>query len=138
MKYKYGPIDLVNNDEMAQQFFNRDYEDRGMLKWQGFFLSDHTSVIKKDKKASIAESIKPQQTNQEIMDVLFRALEYKYQVHIQLRELQQGETVVSVDGLVMQLDDGRVLIQVNDKGTYQWNIEKIRNVQVVPNGKIRW
>lgn len=123
---------------MAQQFFNRDYEDRGMLKWQGFFLSDHTSVIKKDKKASIAESIKPQQTNQEIMDVLFRALEYKYQVHIQLRELQQGETVVSVDGLVMQLDDGRVLIQVNDKGTYQWNIEKIRNVQVVPNGKIRW
>lgn len=108
-----------------------------MLKWQGFFLSDHTSTIKKDKKASAAEPMIPQQTNQQIMDILFNALEYQYQVHIQLRELQHGETVVSVEGFVMRLDEGRVLLQV-DEHTYQWNIEKIRNVQLIPNGKIKW
>lgn len=82
--------------------------------------------------------MKPQQTNQEMMDTLFRALEYKYQVHIQLQELQHGETVVSIEGLVMQLDDGRVLVRVDDKGNYQWNIAKIRNVEMIPNGKIKW
>ncbi|RRG08074.1 MAG: hypothetical protein DUD32_11110 [Lactobacillus sp.] len=139
MKHRYGPIDLINDDdETAQRFFKNDYEDRGMLKWQGFFLSDHTSTIKKDKKASVAEPMKPQQTNQEMMDTLFRALEYKYQVHIQLQELQHGETVVSIEGLVMQLDDGRVLVRVDDKGNYQWNIAKIRNVEMIPNGKIKW
>lgn len=38
MKHRYGPIDLINDDdETAQRFFKNDYEDRGMLKWQGFF-----------------------------------------------------------------------------------------------------
>lgn len=27
----------------------RLYQDRGMMKWQGFFLSEHTSEIKKDQ-----------------------------------------------------------------------------------------
>lgn len=25
-----------------------EYEDRGILKWQGFFLSDHTEKIEKE------------------------------------------------------------------------------------------
>ena len=28
----------------------RLYQDRGMMKWQGFFLSEHTSEIKKDQE----------------------------------------------------------------------------------------
>lgn len=26
----------------------RNYQDRGMMKWQGFFLSEHTSEIHQD------------------------------------------------------------------------------------------
>jgi hypothetical protein len=37
MKHKYGPIDQMKDDRVAQQFFKNDYEERGMLKWQGFF-----------------------------------------------------------------------------------------------------
>lgn len=38
--------------EMAvvNYFFEHDYHDRGMLKWQGFYLSDHTAALKEMKK----------------------------------------------------------------------------------------
>ena len=31
----------------------RNYHDRSMMKWQGFFLSEHTSEMKKDKADKI-------------------------------------------------------------------------------------
>lgn len=31
----------------------RAYRDRGMMKWQGFYLSEHTSEMKKDKADKI-------------------------------------------------------------------------------------
>lgn len=37
-------MDVVNN------FFEHDYHDRGMVKWQGFYLSDHTAALKKMAK----------------------------------------------------------------------------------------
>ncbi|PWG00329.1 hypothetical protein [Levilactobacillus bambusae] len=33
-------------DADVQHFFDVDYHDRGLMKWQGYFLSDHTSAIK--------------------------------------------------------------------------------------------
>ncbi|ANN47739.1 hypothetical protein A6F53_00065 [Levilactobacillus brevis] len=38
---------------IAEQFLKNKYHDRGMLKWQGFFLSDHTSSIKKEVNSPI-------------------------------------------------------------------------------------
>lgn len=34
----------------------RFYKDRGMLKWQGFFLSEHSSSLKDTKKSVIQDS----------------------------------------------------------------------------------
>lgn len=84
------------------------------------------------------EIVKPQQTNQEIEALLFRALEYQYQVHIQLNELQQGETIASVTGYVKQLERIRVLIQVDHNRIHEWNLSQIRNVQLCPTNKIKW
>ncbi|KAA8433589.1 hypothetical protein FKV73_02675 [Weissella paramesenteroides] len=43
---------MMNQDEALQEqlkraahFFEHDYQDRGMVKWQGFFLSDHTADV---------------------------------------------------------------------------------------------
>jgi len=33
--------------ERAAYFFAHDYHERGMVKWQGYFLSDHTEDVKK-------------------------------------------------------------------------------------------
>lgn len=36
-------------EEVAQYFFQNSYKDRGILKWQGFFLSDHKNLLKKSE-----------------------------------------------------------------------------------------
>lgn len=35
-------------DEVIDTFF-KNYQDRGMKKWSGFFLSDHVAAINKEK-----------------------------------------------------------------------------------------
>lgn len=34
-------------NEVATEFFKNDYHDRGIKKWGGFFLSEHTADLKK-------------------------------------------------------------------------------------------
>ncbi|CAK1253326.1 hypothetical protein [Fructobacillus tropaeoli] len=43
--------------QRAKTFFEQDYHERGKIKWNGFFLSDHTQKINQSKKdrASIHE-----------------------------------------------------------------------------------
>lgn len=42
------------NEDFLQEvktFFEQDYRERGKVKWQGFFLSDHTQKMKAQKQA---------------------------------------------------------------------------------------
>ncbi len=32
---------------LVANYFKNDYRERGLIKWRGFFLSDHTSALKK-------------------------------------------------------------------------------------------
>lgn len=34
-------------NEVASRFFKDDYQDRGIKKWGGFFLSEHSAALKK-------------------------------------------------------------------------------------------
>lgn len=38
-------------DAMVADFFANRYFDRGMRKWQGYYLSDHTAALKKQSKS---------------------------------------------------------------------------------------
>lgn len=38
-------------NEVADQFFKYYYHDRGIKKWGGFFLSEHTAELKKQTAA---------------------------------------------------------------------------------------
>lgn len=50
---------------MVTQFLNQ-YQDRGMMKWQGFYLSDHTSSLQKvDKK----DQMKLNRTHSDKMEI---------------------------------------------------------------------
>ncbi|MCI1923190.1 MAG: hypothetical protein LKJ64_03860 [Lentilactobacillus buchneri] len=51
MRKEKFDMDIVNN------FFKHDYHDRGMAKWQGFFLSDHTAALKKQKAKEAQQQI---------------------------------------------------------------------------------
>ncbi|MCG0724137.1 DNA-directed RNA polymerase subunit beta [Lactiplantibacillus plantarum] len=34
---------------IVNRFFRHDYHDRGLMKWQGFYLSDHTAALNQQK-----------------------------------------------------------------------------------------
>ncbi|WP_430751214.1 hypothetical protein [Lactiplantibacillus plantarum] len=34
---------------IVKRFFEHDYHDRGLMKWQGFYLSDHTAALNQQK-----------------------------------------------------------------------------------------
>lgn len=37
-------------DAIANRFFKFYYRDRGKIKWSGFFLSEHTAALKKNRQ----------------------------------------------------------------------------------------
>lgn len=57
----------LNKNEYRQSvvdnFFEQSYQDRGMLKWQGFYLSDYTAALNKERaKRDKKIEYRPQQT----------------------------------------------------------------------------
>lgn len=45
--------DFLKDDDWldtVSQYFRNDYRERGKVKWNGFFLSDHTAKLKKDSQ----------------------------------------------------------------------------------------
>ncbi|MGC4707579.1 hypothetical protein ACOY2N_12690 [Enterococcus faecium] len=52
-----------------------DYNDRGRLKWAGFYLSDHTEEIDADNEQRANQNLaKEQMTTEEISEVLNAAV----------------------------------------------------------------
>lgn len=47
MTYFYDDNEV---DNVATDFFQNYYQDRGKIKWGGFFLSEHTAALKKNKE----------------------------------------------------------------------------------------
>lgn len=42
----------MNDDfkNIVNNYFKNDYRERGKIKWNGYFLSDHTALLKSDEK----------------------------------------------------------------------------------------
>lgn len=62
---------MTNNKfdaQLVQQFLS-EYQDRGMLKWQGFYLSDHTSKLKQ-----MAQQQKNQEQQQHLRQMTTAAI----------------------------------------------------------------
>lgn len=81
-------------DEMVTRFF-KEYHDRGMMKWAGFYLSDHTQQL--EKKAAQAQHIvtkQPQLPLTEIKQRLIQAFNQHQTVTIQLNSLQTDTTKI--------------------------------------------
>ena len=72
-------------DKVVQDFF-KNYQDRKMKKWQGFFLSDHTMAINKDKqKRSVKHPVKDTMSIEEISLLLLKAYGNHRMVHLQVK-----------------------------------------------------
>ena len=83
----------------------RDFQDRGMAKWAGFFLSEHSTAL--DKK-ELDMSQLTQLDRQEIKRLLRQA--YSQQVPIRITFLNQ-ERLTEITATVFHLDSKQVLLQ---------------------------
>nr|WP_221676234.1 hypothetical protein [Enterococcus gilvus] len=64
-----------------------DYQDRGLLKWLGFYLSDHTEKIDKEKELSKNVNIaKSQMESNKIQEILAQSALKRLPVSIQKEE----------------------------------------------------
>ena len=90
-------------DKRVEEFF-RTYQDRGMKKWAGFYLSDHTAKINQDKKRRDTVYVKKKTMSQkDIRAMLMRSFGERRKVSVQLKELSvdndlQADIVGFVEG----------------------------------------
>lgn len=113
-------------------FFEHDYRDRGMKKWQGYFLSDHTAALKKqaDAEAEIYEPL-PKMPQADIRSILNRAYANHNTVEIQLSDVNSDtQFFPPLRGKVSGTDGRTKDALVLDDGTTV-PISKIRNIRLI-------
>ena len=79
----------------------REYTDRGMAKWQGFFLSEHTSEIAKEKRVEHYTSRLTKEEKWTLLTQLY--------VHRQLVKKKEGHEMVI--GVPVELSDEAVYVE---------------------------
>ena len=86
----------------------RDFQDRGMAKWAGFFLSEHSTAL---AKTELDISRLAQLDRQEKFYLLNQA--YIHQIPIRIAFLNQGK-LTDVTATFFHLDCKQVLLQEGD------------------------
>ncbi|KRN33521.1 hypothetical protein [Weissella halotolerans] len=103
--------------ERAKHFFERDYQDRGMVKWQGYYLSDHTEDVQAysaKRQASLTTPLMPEMEIGQVASLLFKA--YKNKLVVLYQEKTQD-----IQGTVPPLQVSKVLGYVDDKIVFERN-----------------
>lgn len=127
-------LNMIYDDESAEKLFieaKKVYEDRGMLKWIGFYLSDQTAAINKDvKDRSRVNPKKEQLDGEEINRILNEARIKSKPVAIQLNSVnadaQYSDDVTGMirgyDSLGIYVDNKRVLYdEIRNVEFYDWH-----------------
>lgn len=106
---------------------NRHYHDRGMKKWAGFYLSEHTAIIESAKTTRRKENPqKPQMSVEEISTLLHHAQLKVIQVSIQLESVDgEGRYDDDVVGQVAGYDELGIYINREKVG-----YDEIRHVEL--------
>lgn len=121
---------MIYDDESAIKLFleaKKVYEDRNMLKWIGFYLSDQTAAINKDvTERSKVNNQKPLMQSEEIEKVLNEARLKSKPVSIQLEALNENAQYYDdVIGMIRGYDELGIYI-----GDQKVHYDEIRNVEV--------
>ena len=127
---KRVPLADEEASQQAEIFFQNYYEDRGMLKWQGYFLSDHTAALRQqEKESSIVVTPQPQQSSVEIGKLLQEAWNQHHQIIIQTNELDCNQQPQEVTGVVLGNYEDKIILQKTDGTQIAIQVEQIKNIR---------
>lgn len=99
----------MTSDKQIYDFF-KNYQDRGMKKWTGFFLSAHTAKISQSKKCE-NNRLKKALDLEKIKKVLLEATTQGKIVQIQLKAVDlDGAPFPEIKGIIEGWIDNQVVI----------------------------
>ena len=102
------------------------YQDRKKLKWQGFFLSEHTAELAKLKKQQeFVVEPRQQMEESEIHEILNYAVTHNKMVSVQLNECFENKFKSDITG---RIDGYRGIFMFI--GSSVVDLENIRNVEI--------
>ena len=121
-------VDIMKNnfDDTVNNFF-KNYQDRGMKKWQGFMLSDHIATLNRDKeeKAKVYTE-KDTMSEAEVSQVLLQAFANNKVVSVQLKEKTLDKKIQpDIVGLVKGYEGDRIVI-----GDTEVELSNINNIEI--------
>lgn len=100
--------------QIAKRYFENDYHDRGMVKWNGYYLSDHTQNVAEytaDRLERRSQKAMPEMSLEEISRILFKAYSKHLQVQVQERSrAANGIVPPIIIGFVNGFDEESVYI----------------------------
>lgn len=98
-------------DKTVNDFF-KNYQDRGMTKWQGMMLSDHVATMNRDNRnRSKVYKMKKTMSQEEVSELLMAAYANAKPVSIQLKELDpEGRVQPDVEGIVQGYNVDEIII----------------------------
>lgn len=107
------------------------YPDRGMKKWLGWILSDHSVYMESQAIDEIPTPEKPEQKASVIDQVLQTAWEQGQVVAIQLNALYDGQYRRDLEGPILGYADGQIYLQRKDGLVLPVQVEDIRHIDVL-------
>lgn len=109
-----------------------DYNDRGRLKWAGFYLSDHTEEIDAYNEQRASQNLsKEQMTNEEISEVLNAAVIKNRLVCIQKEERNaEGYCPDDIIGKILGSDEQGIYV-----GKDKIHYDELRHVEFYQDNK---
>ncbi|AKP66813.1 hypothetical protein [Companilactobacillus ginsenosidimutans] len=111
------------------------YNDRGMMKWMGWLLSDHSAFMEGEKVKERLTPVKPEMEVEIISEQLKDAWENSKSVSVQINVLENDEYVPEIEGVVVGFDTGRIYLQLDSGETRLLHLEEIRCVNIQKNDK---
>ena len=120
--YDYDP-------DTVQIFFERYYQDRGMVKWQGYYLSDHTAALKKEAD-ELGKEYPPKslQSTEKRSNVLAEAFANGKTVSVQLNTLDlNGNFQPDLVGKLLGYEDDTIYLDNEQFVT----LDEMRHVEII-------
>lgn len=128
---------IYDGEEYEIEWFtptDYNYQDRGMVKWMGMMLSDHSeALIQLEKEEREAEPPgKEKQSMEDVSKLLFKAYYTKQPVRIQADFLKNGCYYKDVECRVVGHNgENKVYLQLRNGELRQAEMQYIRNVEMM-------
>lgn len=129
------------DDETAKEYFMeimRTYKDRAMMKWNGFYLSDETEILEKDRKKR-AKVNKPKAKLDifEIDKLVQMSLIQKRRIAIQLDALDsENHYFDDLVGRIIGHGELGIYLEQDDTQIAMIELDQIRNIEILIPKKI--